>query len=44
MIYVAKLKDAIYVLHCFQKSQRTSRTDIDTATRRYRQLLEDLKP
>lgn len=44
MIYVAKLKDGIYVLHCFQKkSQRTSRTDIDTAGRRYKRLLEDLK-
>lgn len=44
VMYVTKLKDAIYVLHCFQKkSQRTSRIDVDTATRRYRQLIEDLK-
>jgi phage-related protein len=44
VIYIAKLKDAIYVLHCFQKkSQRTSRTDIETATQRYKRLLGDLK-
>lgn len=42
VIYVAKLAEAIYVLHCFQKkSARTSREDIEAATRRYRQLLED---
>jgi phage-related protein len=39
VIYVAKLKDTVYVLHAFQKkSQRTSRQDIDLARRRYRQL------
>ncbi len=44
VIYVASLGDAIYVLHCFQKkSQRTSKEDIALATRRYRQLVEDLK-
>jgi phage-related protein len=44
VIYVASLGDAIYVLHCFQKkSQRTSKEDIALATRRYRQLVEDLE-
>src|SRR5262245_24374183 len=44
VIYVAKLGDAIYVLHCFQKkAQRTSKGDIDLATRRYKQLVEDLR-
>jgi phage-related protein len=44
IIYVAKLGDAIYVLHCFQKkSQRTSKEDIDLATRRYKQLVEELR-
>ena len=32
-VYIAKLKDKIYVLHCFQKKSpsgaRTARTDID---------------
>ena len=42
VIYVAKLEGAIYVLHCFQKkSQRTSRVDIELATRRYKELLKD---
>ena len=44
VIYVAALGDAIYVLHCFQKkSQRTSKEDIALATRRYKQLVEDLR-
>lgn len=44
VIYVAKLSDAIYVLHCFQKkSQRTSTEDKALATRRYKQLVEELR-
>jgi phage-related protein len=44
VIYVASFGDAIYVLHCFQKkSQRTSKEDIALATRRYKQLVEDLR-
>lgn len=44
IIYVAKLGDAIYVLHCFQKkSQRTGKEDIALATRRYKQLVEELR-
>jgi phage-related protein len=44
VIYVAKLSDAIYVLHCFQKkSQRTSGEDADLARRRYKHVLEELK-
>ncbi len=40
VIYIAKLKDAIYVLHCFEKkSQKTARSDLDLATRRYKQLV-----
>jgi phage-related protein len=39
IIYVAKLADAIYVLHCFQKkSERTAKHDIDLAALRYREL------
>jgi phage-related protein len=37
VIYVAKFKDAVYVLHAFQKkSRKTSRMDIELARRRYR--------
>ena len=37
VIYVAKFKDAVYVLHAFQKkSQKTTRTDLDLAKQRYR--------
>lgn len=40
VIYVAKLKDAIYVLHCFQKkTQQTSQKDIDIAKARYETLM-----
>ena len=37
VIYVVKFEKAIYVLHAFQKkTQRTARSDIDLAARRYR--------
>lgn len=40
VIYVAKFAEAVYVLHCFQKkTEKTSRTDVDLASKRYRQLL-----
>ncbi len=39
VIYVAKFKDAVYVLHCFKKkSQKTDRRDLEIATARYRLL------
>lgn len=39
VIYVAKLADAIYVLHAFhKKTQRTRHEDIELARRRYRQI------
>ena len=44
VIYVAKFAGSIYVLHCFQKkTQKTSKTDIDLAESRYRDLLKELK-
>ncbi|WP_348754840.1 type II toxin-antitoxin system RelE/ParE family toxin [uncultured Aquincola sp.] len=44
VIYVAKLADAVYVLHCFQKkTERTSPPDLDLATRRFRELMQELK-
>lgn len=42
VLYVARFPEAIYVLHCFQKqTRRTSRTDVDLAARRYRDLMEE---
>jgi phage-related protein len=39
VIYVAKFRDAVYVLHAFQKkTPKTSRHDIDLARQRYRQI------
>lgn len=43
VIYVAKFADAVYVLHCFQKkTEKTSKTDLDLAAKRYRDLLKEL--
>ena len=39
VIYTAKLEDAVYVLHAFQKkNQSTSKRDIDLAQLRYLEL------
>lgn len=43
VMYVAKFADAIYVLHCFQKkSQKTNKTDLDLAARRYGDLMKEM--
>lgn len=43
IIYVAKFAEAVYVLHCFQKkSQKTSRSDLDLAAKRYNDLVKEL--
>jgi phage-related protein len=43
VIYVAKFKQAIYVLHAFRKkTQEMTRVDIDLAARRYRLIWEEL--
>ncbi|MGC2029279.1 MAG: type II toxin-antitoxin system RelE/ParE family toxin [Steroidobacteraceae bacterium] len=43
LIYVAKFADAVYVLHCYRKSsQKTSKTDLDLAAKRYRELTKEL--
>ena len=43
VIYVARFADAVYVLHCFQKkSQKTSKADLDLASKRYRNLLQEI--
>ncbi|MDE1899738.1 MAG: type II toxin-antitoxin system RelE/ParE family toxin [Xanthomonadaceae bacterium] len=45
MIYVAKLADAVHVLHCFQKkTAKTRKADLDLATLRYRDLRKELGP
>jgi phage-related protein len=42
VMYVTKFGETIYVLHCFQKkTQKTSTTDLDTATRRYKELQKE---
>mgnify|MGYP001764704944 CR=1 FL=1 len=41
VIYLAKLADAVYVLHCFQKkTQQTSERDIRLARKRFKELTE----
>jgi len=45
VVYVAKFAHAVYVLHCFQKkTEKTSKTDLDLATKRYRDVLKELDP
>ena len=42
LIYVAKLEDAVYVLHCFQKkTQKTATSDIALARNRYKELMRN---
>jgi phage-related protein len=44
VVYVTKLADAVYVLHCFQKkTQATAKRDLDLAERRYRELMKEQK-
>lgn len=41
VIYIAKMQDAIYVLHAFQKkTQKTGKHDIELAERRYKQIMK----
>lgn len=44
VIYLAKLADTVYVLHCFQKkTQETSLQDIALAKKRYKDLMKEQK-
>ncbi len=44
VIYTARLEDAVYVLHAFQKkTQTTTQRDIETAKRRFDQLMRGAK-
>jgi len=39
IIYVAKFKDAVYVLHSFEKkSKKTNQNDIELARKRFKQI------
>jgi len=43
VIYVAKFRDAVYVLHCFQKkTQATAKADRAVATKNYQDLVKEL--
>jgi phage-related protein len=45
VIYLAKLEDAIYILHCFQKkTQTTSEKDKELARKRYKELMKEQRP
>ncbi len=40
VIYLAKLADAVHVLHCFQKkTEKTTEADIELARKRFRALM-----
>ena len=42
VIYLAKLAEAVYVLHCFQKkTEQTSEKDIQLARKRYKDLMKE---
>jgi phage-related protein len=44
VMYIAKFADAVYVLDCFQKkTQRTSKTDLELAAKRYREILKEIE-
>ena len=44
VVYVAKFAEAVFVLHCFQKKTvKTSRADVELASKRYRDLVKELK-
>lgn len=44
VIHVARFAEAVYVLHCFQKkTEKTGKTDLDVAAKRYRDVLKELR-
>ncbi|WP_137156438.1 type II toxin-antitoxin system RelE/ParE family toxin [Rhizobium sp. FKL33] len=45
VIYVAKFAGTVYVLPCFQKkTQKTNKTDLDLAIKRYGDLVKEIRP
>jgi phage-related protein len=44
VLYVARFEDAVSVAHCFQKkTQRTAKSDLDLASKRYAELVKEQK-
>ena len=44
IIYVAKCADAVYVIHTFQKkTAKTSKSDLDLATQRFKELIAKVR-
>ena len=44
VIYLARLENAVYVLHAFQKkTQETPQHDVDLAKSRYKSVIQELK-
>ena len=44
VIYTAKIADAVYVLHAFQKkSRKTAPADLELAKKRYNKLIQEKK-
>lgn len=42
VLYVTKFAGILYVLHCFQKkTQKTGPADLETAARRYKELVKE---
>jgi phage-related protein len=42
VMYVTKLAERVFVLHCFQKkTQKTASADLELATKRYKELLTE---
>ena len=45
VVYLARMADAVYVLHCFQKkTQQTAQRDLELARRRLKDLMKELAP
>lgn len=44
VVYLAKLADTVYVLHCFhKKTEETSQHDVDVAKKRYKELMQEFR-
>jgi len=44
VVYLAKFVEAVYVLHAFQKkSRKTAKSDIESARKRFRDLVQERK-
>lgn len=44
VVYIAKILNAVYVLHCFQKkTPQTAKRDLDLARKRLKMLMKELE-